>query len=208
MENNDKNNDKSFENIENTENIPVELIDANPIELEWIYNEDFKKIKEYTKDLESEQEKLLSGEKDIPDKDLAKTVSKTSLEIDLALIALMKSTSYKILKLEKFLSDIEAIIYSEETLKELDKGKLLQLYAQTRIMRGELLKSLNDLREKIDIDRIEGQIQALNIQNEKNEITTLDEIVEKILKDENFLEKAVEVNKDIIDEIKGENNGH
>jgi len=199
---------ENIENVENVENIPVELIDANPIELEWIYNEDFKKIKEYTKDLESEQEKLLSGEKDIPDKDLAKTISKTSLEIDLALIALMKSTSYKILKLEKFLSDIEAIIYSEETLKELDKGKLLQLYAQTRIMRGELLKSLNDLREKIDIDRIEGQIQALNIQNEKNEITTLDEIVEKILKDEKFLEKAVEVNKDIIDEIKGENNGH
>jgi hypothetical protein len=167
------------------------------------YNE-FSKSTEYIKDIEEEHEKLLSGEKRIPDKHLADKVSTTILEIDLSLVALMKSTSHKLIKLEKFLSKIEDIIFNDKTLADLDKGKLLQLYGQTRIMRGELLKSLNELKEKVDVDRLEGQIQALNIQNNKNEITTLDEIVEKILENDGFLDESIKVQLSEIDKIKEE----
>jgi len=180
----------------------IEAYIEEDVKLQMQDNNDFSKSVEYVKDLEEEHEKLLSGEKRVPDKEIADKVSTTMLEIDLSLVALMKSTSHKLLKLEKFLSKIEDIIYSDETLVELDKGKLLQLYGQTRIMRGELLKSLNELKEKVDTERLEGQIQSLNIQNNKNEITSLDEIVEKILSDDKFLEESIRTQLNTIEEIK------
>ena len=182
----------------------IEAYVEEDIKLQLQDNNEFSKSVEYVKDLEEEHEKLLSGEKKVPDKEIADKVSTTMLEIDLSLVALMKSTSHKLLKLEKFLSKIEDIIYSDETLVELDKGKLLQLYGQTRIMRGELLKSLNELKEKVDTERLEGQIQSLNIQNNKNEITSLDEIVEKILSDDKFLEESFKTSISEIDKLKGE----
>jgi len=182
-----------------------EIIEAyieEDIKLQLQENNEFSKSSEYTKELEEEQEKLLSGKTKVPDIKILDRVSTTMLEIDLSLVALMKSTSHKLIKLENFLSKIEDIIFSNETLVDLDKGKLLQLYGQTRIMRGELLKSLNELREKVDTERLEGQIQSLNIKNDSDEISSLDEIVEKILSDENFLEESLKTSLKEIDKIK------
>jgi predicted RNA-binding protein with EMAP domain len=182
----------------------IEAYIEEDIKLQIQENNEFSKSTEYVKDLEEEHEKLISGNSKVPKKEIADRVSTTMLEIDLSLVALMKSTSHKLLKLEKFLSKIEDIIFNDNTLEELDKGKLLQLYGQTRIMRGELLKSLNELREKVDTERLEGQIKSLNIQNNKNEITSLDEIVEKILSDDNFVKESLRTTLNEIDKIKGE----
>ena len=180
----------------------IEAYIEEDVKLKLQDHEEFSKSIKYVKDLEEEQEKLLSGERRVPRKEIAEKVSTTMLEVDLSLVALMKSTANKLLKLEKFLSKIEDIIFNDTTLAELDKGKLLQLYGQTRIMRGELLKSLNELKKEVDTERLEGQIKALHIQNDKNEITSLDEIVEKILDNENFFQEAVKSNLDEIENIK------
>jgi len=177
-------------------------------EIQELNNNEFSKTNEAIKKVEEAHEKLAFEDK-IPEKDIAKKVSLTQIEIDLGLASLAKSTALKLVKLEKYLSKIEDIIYNDETLTELDKGKLLQLYSQTRIMRSELLKSLTEIRSKIDFETLNAQIQALNIQNERNEISSLDEIVNKILENENFLNEVQELQKSKIDEIKnnkGENN--
>jgi len=183
--------------------VAAELVDEiKELEAQICEQNEYKKAVEYTKSLEETQEKLIA-EKSIPDRDVAKDISTTEMAIDIAMAALAKQTSYKLLKLEKFLSKIEDRLFNDETIAELSKSELMELYTATRMMKADAFRTLKEIKKEIDFEKLEADIIASNARGDfKNSNTEVNEVINKIMNSDSFLEKAIEaqlkeVEKDI-----------
>jgi hypothetical protein len=156
-------------------------------------SDDFSNATEFTKEIEKSNEELLKHNK-IPDRNIAKLISSTEISIDLALAAQAKQLSHKMLKLESFLSKIEDTLFSDDTIAELDKGDLMNLYTNTRLMKTDSFRMLKDIKKEIDFDKLEVSIMALNAKDDMNTVdedSNVNDILDKLMKNEGFLDLAI-----------------
>lgn len=182
--------------------VTAELVDEIK-ELKVEYDEEnYIKANEYTENLETTHEDLLS-KKAIPDREIAKDISLTGMSIDIAMAALAKQTSYKLLKLEKFLSKIEDRLFNDETIAELTKSELMDLYTATRMMKTDAFRTLKEIKKEIDFEKLEADIISSNVRGEvKNSNSDINDVLNKVMNSESFLEQAIqaqinEVEKDL-----------
>jgi len=162
----------------------------------------FSQANEFTQTLEQSNEDLLKHNK-IPDRSIAKIISNTEISIDLALAAQAKQLSHKMLKLERFLSKIEDELFSDTTIAELDKSDLMALYTNTRLMKTDSFRMLKDIKKDIDFDNLEVSIMALNAKGDMNaadQDSDVGDVLDKLMKNEGFLDLAINAQLNEVDE--------
>jgi hypothetical protein len=161
----------------------------------------FQKAVEYTKRLEDSNEELLRDNK-VPDRDVAKLVSSTELSIDLALASQAKQLSHKLLKLEHFLSKIEDRLFNDDMIASLNEAELMQLYTNTRLMKTDAFRMLKEIKKEVDFDKLEVSIMALNAKGDmknSDKDGNVNDVLEKIMSSDNFLDLAVKAQLDEIE---------
>jgi len=186
--------------------IIADVVENEPSVLMEEREENFSKANEYTKTIEESNEELLRDNK-IPDRNIAKIISSTELSIDLALAAQAKQLSHKMLKLESFLSSIEDMLFTETTLAEMDKSQLMALYTNTRLMKTDAFRMLKEIKKDIDFDKLEVSIMALNAKGDMNQETSagdVNDVLDKIMKSDSFLDVAIDAQLHEIDSEKSD----
>ena len=184
----------------------ADVVENEPSVLMEEREENFSKANEYTKTIEESNEELLRDNK-IPDRNIAKIISSTELSIDLALAAQAKQLSHKMLKLESFLSSIEDMLFTETTLAEMDKSQLMALYTNTRLMKTDAFRMLKEIKKDIDFDKLEVSIMALNAKGDMNQETSagdVNDVLDKIMKSDSFLDVAIDAQLHEIDSEKSD----
>jgi len=159
---------------------------------------EFSRIDKASENLENVQEDLLRDGK-VPSRETAREVSTTDTIVDLALATLARTSAVKLIKMEKFISSIEDELLSEESLANMPKEQMLNIYGQLRMLRNTTLQNVRDIRKEVDFSELEVKIIAANAKGDMNSVgSTVNEVLDKIMNNADFLEKSIQLQKDQI----------
>jgi len=180
--------------------IQAEIVDEYQNDNMTDYNtNDYTNASEYTEKLVKTNEDILRENK-IPERKIANDISTTEMSIDIAMAALAKQTSHKLLKLEGFLGKIEDILFNDTTIAEMSKGDLMDLYTATRMMKADSFRTLNQIKKDIDFEKLEMDIIASNIKGDnQSSAKNVNEVIDKIVNSNSFLDQAIQSQLDEID---------
>jgi len=178
-----------------TEVIDMELYDARR-ELNDLTPEstEYSEVSEMTDNIKGETESLVRDKK-IPERSIINEVSTTELAIDLAMANLAKQTAVKLQKLEGFLGKIEDKLFKDDILEDMNKGDLLLLYTNTRMMRSDAFKMIREIRKDVDFSTLEANLLSLHAKESIKNATDdsedgVNSILQSLLSDDNFLDQA------------------
>lgn len=159
----------------------------------------YSEVSEMTDNLHEQTENLVR-DKTLPKKEIVSEVSTTDMVIDLALANIAKQTSVKLTKMERFLSKLEDKLYDDAILDNMNKQELMSLYANTRMMRTDAFKMLNEIRKGVDFSALEAQLLSLHSKESMKEGADggekMKSMLEGILNNPDFLEQAVKNQKE------------
>jgi len=154
-----------------------------------------------TDNIKEETEKLVRDRK-IPERNIISEVSTAELAIDLAMANIAKQTAVKLQKLEGFLGKIEDKLFNDEILDKMNKGDLLLLYTNTRMMRSDAFRMIREIRKDVDFSTLEANLLSLHakesISSSNNGDESMNSILQTLLSDENFLAGAEEEQEEIM----------
>lgn len=188
--------------------VSVEIIDMELYEADRILREEldgqiaeenteYSDVSTMTGNIKSETESLVRDRK-IPERSIINEVSTTELAIDLAMANLAKTTAVKLQKLEGFLGKIEDKLFKDDILDDMNKGDLLLLYTNTRMMRSDAFRMIREIRKDVDFSTLEANLLSLHAKESLKESDDEDgadkmqSILQTLLHDENFLSTAEE----------------
>lgn len=186
--------------------IDMEMYEAKKILTAELYEQQESDVKESTEysdvsgmtdNIKSETENLVRDRK-IPERSIINEVSTTELAIDLAMANLAKQTAVKLQKLEGFLGKIEDKLFRDDILDDMNKGDLLLLYTNTRMMRSDAFRMIREIRKEVDFSTLEANLLSLHAKESLKESDNDDgadkmqSILQTLLHDENFLSSAEE----------------
>ena len=153
---------------------------------------EYSDVSDMTQNIQEETESLVRDKK-IPERSIISEVSTTELAIDLAMANIAKQTAVKLQKLEGFLGKIEDKLFNDEILDKMNKGDLLLLYTNTRMMRSDAFKMIREIRKDVDFSTLEANLMSLHAKESIKDAEGDDgmkSILQTLLSDENFLNDA------------------
>ena len=188
--------------------------ELNEVLMEDIFEEEFEKaqelinaevesteysdVSEMTVNIQNETESLVRDKK-IPERSIISEVSTAELAIDLAMANLAKQTAVKLQKLEGFLGKIEDKLFKDDILEKMNKGDLLLLYTNTRMMRSDAFKMIREIRKDVDFSTLEANLMSLHAKESIKDAEgddSMNSILQTLLSDENFLNDAASEQRD------------
>lgn len=185
--------------MRNSEGLTVEIIDeefatANEILDRYTEeNSEYSDVSDMTDNIKKETEKLVK-ERKIPERSIIAEVSTAELAIDLAMANLAKQTAVKLLKMEGFLGKIEDKLFNDDILENMNKGDLLLLYTNTRMMRSDAFRMIREIRKEVDFSTLEANLMSIHakesVKSHAEGDDPMNSILESLLSDENFLNAA------------------
>jgi len=155
-------------------------------------NKEYSDVSEMTSNIKDETERLVKDRK-IPERSIIGEVSTTELAIDLAMANIAKQTAVKLQKLEVFLGKIEDKLFNDDILDDMNKGDLLLLYTNTRMMRSDAFRMIREIRRDVDFSTLEANLLSLHAKESLSNSTgdeSVNSILESLLSDESFLENV------------------
>lgn len=154
---------------------------------------EFSDVSDMTKHMQEQTTKLV-GENSLPEKDIIGQVSTTEMVIDLALATLARQSSVKLIKLEEFLGKVEDRLFKDETLDELTKSDLMNLYTSTRMMKTDAFRMLKEIRKESDFNNLEATLLSMHSKEDLNTInadgTKMQGLLESLIMNGDFLAQA------------------
>jgi len=190
-----------------TEIIEMELFDGEE-KLGYFEEEDtgYSDVSAMTENIQEETENLVRDRK-IPERTIISEISTAELAIDLAMANLAKQTAVKLQKLEGFLGKIEDKLFNEDILENMNKGDLLLLYTNTRMMRSDAFRMIREIRKDVDFSTLEANLLSLHAKESIKHATDdsndgMNSILQSLLADENFLQTAEQSQTDAMNETK------
>ena len=183
-----------------TEIIDMELFDAREqLEFPKPESTEYSDVSEMTENIRHETESLVKDRK-IPERSIIGEVSTAELAIDLAMASIAKQTAVKLQKLEGFLGKIEDKLFNDDILDDMNKGDLLLLYTNTRMMRSDAFRMIREIRKDVDFSTLEANLLSLHAKESIKNATDdsedgMNSILQSLLADENFLATAGEEQK-------------
>jgi len=188
--------------------------ELNEVQMEDIFEEEFEKaqslieaevesteysdVSEMTQNIQDETESLVRDKK-IPERSIISEVSTAELAIDLAMANIAKQTAVKLQKLEGFLGKIEDKLFNDDILEKMNKGDLLLLYTNTRMMRSDAFKMIREIRKDVDFSTLEANLMSLHAKESIKDAEgddSMNSILQTLLSDENFLNDAASEQRD------------
>ena len=150
----------------NEDDLSVDIIDMELYEAqkkidEMAGNTEYSDVSVMTEQIQEETESLVRDKK-IPARAIIDEVSTTELAIDLAMANIAKQTAVKLQKLEGFLGKIEDKLFNDDILEKMNKGDLLLLYTNTRMMRSDAFKMIREIRKDVDFSTLEANLMSLH----------------------------------------------
>ncbi len=159
-----------------------------------IENTEYSDVSLMTQGIKDETESLVRDKK-IPARSIISDVATAELAIDLAMANIAKQTAVKLQKLEGFLGKIEDKLFNDEILDKMNKGDLLLLYTNTRMMRSDAFRMIREIRKDVDFSSLEANLMSLHAKESIKDAEgndTMNSILATLLSDENFLSDAEE----------------
>jgi len=154
---------------------------------------EYSNVSEMTKQLQEQTSKLVSDQS-LPEKEIIGQVSTTEMVIDLALATLARQASVKLVKLEEFLGSVEDRLFKKETLDELTKADLMNLYTSTRMMRTDAFRMLKEIRKESDFNNLEATLLSMHSKEELNTANAdgnkMKGLLESLIMNGDFLNQA------------------
>ena len=186
-----------MDNVPSTEIIDMELLNAKEILEEYGEEEahtEYSEVSTMTENIQDETVSLVKEQK-IPERNIISEVSTSELAIDLAMANLAKQTAVKLQKLEGFLGKIEDKLFNEKILDDMNKGDLLLLYTNTRMMRGDSFRMLREIRKEVDFASLEANLLSLHakesVKNAGDDAgDRMNSILEQLFTDDSFIKNA------------------
>jgi len=155
---------------------------------------EYSEVSDMTQGIQDETEALVRDKK-IPARAIISDVSTTELAIDLAMANIAKQTAVKLQKLEGFLGKIEDKLFNDDILDKMNKGDLLLLYTNTRMMRSDAFRMIREIRKDVDFSTLEANLMSLHAKESIKDAEgddNMNSILQTLLSDENFLSDAEE----------------
>lgn len=155
---------------------------------------EYSEVSDMTQSIQEETEALVRDKK-IPARAIIADVSTTELAIDLAMANIAKQTAVKLQKLEGFLGKIEDKLFNDDILDKMNKGDLLLLYTNTRMMRSDAFRMIREIRKDVDFSTLEANLMSLHAKESIKDAEgddSMNSILQTLLSDENFLSDAEE----------------
>lgn len=188
-----------------TEIIESELLDAvekiEEYERSQNAHTEYSEVSDMTENIKEETEKLVRDRK-IPERNIINDITTAELAIDLAMANIAKQTAVKLQKLETFLGKIEDKLFNDDILDDMNKGDLLLLYTNTRMMRSDAFKMIREIRKDVDFSTLEANLLSLHakesIKDATDEEDGMNSLLQSLLSDENFMSTAEQVQKDAL----------
>jgi hypothetical protein len=181
------------------EPIGAELLEAQKQLLKYQEeNQEYSDVSDMTSNIKNETEKLVKDRK-IPERSIIGEVSTTEMAIDLAMANLAKQTAVKLQKLESFLGKIEDKLFNDDILDDMNKGDLLLLYTNTRMMRSDAFRMIREIRRDVDFSTLEANLLSLHAKESLSNSTgdeSVNSILESLLSDDSFLENVAKEQSD------------
>jgi len=180
--------------------VAAELLEAEKelleFETESSGNGEYSEVSDMTDRIKQETESLVKDRK-IPERNIIHEVSTAELAIDLAMANLAKVTAVKLQKLEGFLGKIEDKLFNDDILDDMNKGDLLLLYTNTRMMRSDAFKMIREIRKEVDFSTLEANLLSLHAKeslksDDDDDDDKLQSILSSLLHDDNFLSNVEE----------------
>jgi len=157
---------------------------------------DFTRISDYNNNINDQNEEMVKNNT-LPGKGVVQQITTTSLAMDLSFASQAKSIALKMNKIEDFLSSIEDRLFNEETLMDLSKTELLNLYTSTRLMKSDAFKQMKEIRKDIDFENLEAVLLSMHakedINNKDIESGEVQSLLSKLFDSSAFLNKSKQI---------------